>query len=271
MRELIAKASNLPSVPKVLQELMAGFESNSVNGERLAALLANDLAITAKVLRLANSAKFGGNRKIGSVKDAVLVLGTDTLRTLVLSLSLSGSFKPIPGFDLNAYWRYSFRMANRCKYMAKLLPGVDAEMAYTCGLLHGIGEYLIHIVKPEQATLIEQEVALGNRRRETEMKHLGFDFTQAGAELARFWHFPEAIALAIEHQYTPVYNGKLDPYAALIMFGRYLLEHENAVKEGRHELFPVKLAHALQLKLEDTYKYIAEMPDLDAGIDEMLS
>lgn len=270
MRELIEKATNLPSVPKVLQELMAGFESNTVNGERLATLLANDQAITAKVLRLANSAKYGGNRKVGSVKDAVLVLGTDTLRTLVLSVSLSGSFKPLPKFDLNAYWRYSFRMANRCKYMAKLLK-VDVEMAYTCGLLHGIGEYLIHVVKPEQAILIDQEVAMGNRRRETEIKHLGFDFTKAGAELARFWRFPESIALAIEHQYTPVYGGKLDPYAALIMFGRYLLEHENDVKAERYELFPAKLAHALHLKLDETYKHIAQMPDLDAGIDELLS
>lgn len=269
MRELIEKATSLPSVPKILQELMASFQSNSVGGERIATLLANDQAITAKVLRLANSAKYGGHRKIGSVKDAVLVLGTDTLRTLVLSVSLSSSFKPLSNFDLNAYWRYSFRMANRCKYMAKLLK-VDAELAYTCGLLHGIGEYLIHVVKPEQAVLIDQEVALGNRRRETELRHLGFDFTQAGAELARYWHFPDQIVQAIAHQYAPAYGGKLDPYASLIMLGRYLLEHEKDVKAERYELFPAKLAHALHLKLEDVYRHIGQMPDLDADIDDML-
>lgn len=269
MRELIEKATNLPSVPKVLQELIASFDSKSVSGERIASLLSNDQAITAKVLRLANSAKYGGHRKVASVKEAVVVLGTDTLRTLVLSISLASSFKPLPGFDLTAYWRYSFKMANRSKYMAKLL-NVDAETAYTCGLLHGIGEYLLHVVKPDIAVQIDKEVAMGNRRRETEMRHLGFDFTQAGAELARYWHFPEPIALAIQHQYTPVYGGKLDPYASLLMLSRYLLEHDKDVKAERFELFPAKLAHALHLKLDDVYKHIAQMPDVDGDIEELL-
>ena len=270
MRTLIEKATNLPSVPKVMQELIASFNSNSVSGERIATLLSNDQAITAKVLRLANSAKYGGHRKVASVKEAVVVLGTDTLRTLVLSISLANSFKPLPGFDLTAYWRYSFKMASRSKYMAKLLK-VDPETAYTCGLLHGIGEYLLHVVKPDVAVQIDKEVAMGNRRRETEMRYVGFDFTQSGAELARYWHFPEEIALAIEHQYTPVYGGKLDPYASLLMLSRYLLEHEKDVKEERFELFPAKLAHALHLKLEDVYKHIAQMPDLDSDIELLLN
>lgn len=269
MRDFIEKATSLPSIPKVLQELIASLQNDAISSEKIASIVSSDQALTAKVLRLANSVKYGGHRKVGSVKDAVLVLGTSTLRTLVLSVSLTGSFTPLPKFDLPNYWRYSFKMANRCRYLAKLVK-TDVEVAYTCGLLHGVGEYLIHIVKPETAILIDQEVAAGNRRRETELKHLGFDFTRAGAELARYWHFPEEIALAIEHQYTPAYGGKLDPYASLIMLSRYLLEHEKDVDEQRYELFPAKLAHALHLKLEDVYRHIEAMPDIDADLDILL-
>ncbi|MCC5450773.1 HDOD domain-containing protein [Rheinheimera sp. UJ51] len=269
MRELIEKATSLPSIPKVLQDLIASFQSDTVSSEQIATILNSDQALTAKVLRLANSAKYGGHRKIGSVKDAVLVLGTSTLRTLVLSVGLAGSFKAIPGFDLPAYWRYSFRMANRAKYLAKLIKA-DADVAYTCGLLHGVGEYLIHIVKPETAVLIDQEVAAGNRRREIEMKHLGFDFTQAGAELARHWHFPEEIAQAIQHQYTPAKSGTLDPYASLLVLSRYLIEHEQDIQKEQFELFPAKLAHALHLQLDDVYKHILAMPDVDADIEMLM-
>lgn len=270
MRDLIESATALPSMPKLLQELIVSFQNDSISSGKLASMISSDQALTAKVLRLANSVRYGGHRKVGSVQDAVVVLGTDALRTLVLSLYLTNHIKTTPTFNMKAYWTHSFKIANRTRWLAKLVKA-DPEIAYTCGLLHGLGEYLIHIIKPELAQLIDTEVAAGNRRRETELKYLGFDFTKAGAELARYWHFPEEIALAIEQQYTPATGNKINPYAALIMLARYMVDNQKSIQAEQFDQFPVRLTHAMHIKLEDAHRHMLAMPDVDEDLSLYLS
>ena len=270
MKELIENATSLPSIPKVIQELIASLGDENTSSEKIANIIGNDQAITAKVLRLANSARFGGQRKIGSVKDALVVLGMNSLRTLVLSVGLTSSFKSPATFDLKAYWHRSFKIANRCKWLAKLLKA-DPETAYTCGLLHGIGEYLLHVVKPDVAVEIDKLVLAGASRRKTEQEMLGFDYTMAGSELAKHWKFPDMIVEAIRLQQQPAANGDVHPYATLIYLARYMLAYENNVKQGIFDDFPVKLIHAAHLGLAEVYERMEAMPDMDHDIDDMLA
>jgi HD-like signal output (HDOD) protein len=269
MKQMIEKATNLPSIPEVVQKLIASMKDEDVSTETLANIITSDQAITAKVLRLANSAHYGGQRKVGSVKDALVVLGRDALRTLVLSVGLVSSFKAPATFDLKAYWRRSFMLANRVKWLAKL-NNVDAEVAYTCGLLHGIGEYLIHIVKPELAQTIDQQVAGGAPRRKTELELFGFDYTMAGSELAKYWKFPDDIADAIRWQHQPAGSGALLPYATLLYLARYMINYTDKVAQGVFEDFPVKLVHASHLSLETVYLRMENFAEEDDGILAMM-
>lgn len=269
MKKMIEQATNLPSIPEVVQKLIASMNDEDVSTEKLANIITSDQAITAKVLRLANSARYGGQRKVGSVKDALVVLGRDALRTLVLSIGLVSSFKAPASFDLKAYWRHSFMMANRAKWLAKLFK-VDAEVAYTCGLLHGIGEYLIHIMKPELAQVIDQQVAEGAPRRKTEQDLFGFDYTVAGSELAKYWKFPDDIVDAILWQQQPAGSGALLPFATLIYLSRYMITYSEKVKEGVFDDFPVKLIHASHLGLEAVYNRMTEFSEDEDDIIAML-
>ncbi|HEX5793043.1 MAG TPA: HDOD domain-containing protein, partial [Rheinheimera sp.] len=259
MKQLIEKATNLPSIPKVVQELITSFNNPDITSGHIATILSNDQALTAKVLRMANSVRYGGHRKVGSVKDAVLILGFNSLRTLVLSVGFTSALKGPEAFDLEAFWLKSFRMANRCKWLAKSLK-IDAEIAYTCGLLHAIGEYLIHLVKPEEAMIIDKRVNTGESRSRIEQQMLGFDYAQAGAELADYWYFPQEIVQAIRYQEQPYASAQLSPYAACVHIAQYLLDNERKIADGNFDGFPAKLVHSLHLTLSELFTRLGRMP-----------
>ncbi|MDX1676719.1 HDOD domain-containing protein [Arsukibacterium sp.] len=269
MRQMIEQATNLPSIPEVVQKLIASMNDPDVSTETLAGIITSDQAIMAKVLRLANSARYGGQRKVGSVKDALVVLGRDALRTLVLSIGLVSSFKAPASFDLKAYWRRSFMLANRAKWLAKL-NNSDPEVAYTCGLLHGIGEYLIHIIEPELAKTIDEQVEGGAARRKTQLELFGFDYTMAGSELAKYWKFPDDIADAILWQQQPAGSGALLPYATLLYLARYMILYREQVSESKFDELPVKLIHAAHMNLEDTYRRMGDFSEDNDDIIMML-
>ena len=270
MKQMIQSATNLPSIPKVVQELIASFNNPDITSDHIAHILSNDQALSAKVLRLANSVRYGGHRKVGSIKDAVTVLGFNSLRTLVLSAGFTSMIEAPAAFDIKAFWLKSFKMANRCKWLAKSLK-VDAEVAYTCGLLHAIGEYLIHVVKPEQAIVIDKRVATGESRSPLEQQLLGFDFTEAGAELAEHWFFPQSIVQAIRYQENPAATNPISSYAACVHIAQFLVDNEAKIAKGYFDDFPAKLVHALHLTVSDLYTKLENMPPLDEGIEEFLN
>ncbi|MDX1536460.1 HDOD domain-containing protein [Arsukibacterium sp.] len=269
MKQMIEQATNLPSIPEVLQKLIATIHDEETSTDKLATIISNDQAITAKVLRLANSVHFGRQRKVGSVKDALVVLGRDTLRTLVLSIGLVSSFKAPATFDLKAYWHRSFMLANRAKWLAKLNKA-DPEIAYTCGLLHGIGEYLIHIMEPELAKTIDEQVEGGAPRRKTQLELFGFDYTMAGSELAKYWKFPNEIADAILWQQQPAGSGTLLPYPTLLYLARYMIVYREQVSAGNFDELPVKLVHAAHMDLDDTYARMRSFTEDESDIYSML-
>lgn len=223
IRKLIDNAQQMPNIPEVVQELILSFNDEDVNSTEIAAKVAKDQVLTAKVLRMANSAKYGGNRQVGSVNDAVVVLGFNALRTMVLASGLTSAFKAPEGFDLNQFWLNSFTVAGLCKWVARHTD-LDPEVAYTCGMMHNIGELLIHMLVPEQAAKVDSLASLGahNQRARIEETELGFDFTAAGAELAERWKFPDEIVGGVRNQLQPLVDDEVVPLAAVLFLANYI-------------------------------------------------
>lgn len=119
LEALFQQQTALPSIPKVVQEVIESFNNESVSIEEIAKKLAADQVLSAKILRLANSSYYHVSRTIGTVDDAVLMLGFMTVRTLVVSTGMAGSFKKLPGVDLKLFWRYSLDTAIVAKWLAK--------------------------------------------------------------------------------------------------------------------------------------------------------
>src|SRR5471032_2131471 len=116
---LFQNPTALPTAPKVVEELISSFDKASVSTEEIAKKLSTDPVLSAKLLRLANSAYYHVSRSIGTVEDAVLMLGFVTVRTLVISSGLVSGFKTVPCLDLKQFWRYSLHTAVSAKWIAK--------------------------------------------------------------------------------------------------------------------------------------------------------
>lgn len=212
---LFAQLHNLPNVPEVAQVLIRQFDDPNTSIETLSRTVARDPVIAAKVLRLANSARFRGARESTSIEDAALRLGFNTLRTLVLASAFAGGFKAAPGFDLQSFWYNSFLVASLCKPLAKQ-AGLDQETAFTCGMLHDIGELLIQSGAPELAPSLAGRATASSHRAADETLQLGFGYPEVGAELARRWQLPQVLRDAIGYQARPLQAPEGNGYALIV-------------------------------------------------------
>lgn len=272
IRKLIDNAQQMPNIPEVVQELILSFNDKDVNSTEISAKVAKDQVLTAKVLRMANSAKYGGNRQVGSVNDAVVVLGFNALRTMVLASGLTSAFKAPEGFDINQFWLNSFTVAGLCKWVAKHTD-LDPEVAYTCGMMHNIGELLIHMLVPEQAAKVDSLASLGahNQRARIEETELGFDFTAAGGELAERWKFPAEIVNGVRNQLQPLVDDEVVPLAAVLFLANYI--HTINCSDTPEPLlnhFPKEVADLLNINAVELMAHLDETKSLNEGLEDML-
>jgi len=165
LESLIKRIYDLPSIPKVVQDLIADLSAKSADASTISKNIQTDPVIAAKVLRLANSARYGAGRKIGSLDSAVVMLGTDTLKTLVIASGVTGTMKDIPGLDMRDFWRNSFLVANICKQIVRSSgAGSDPETAFTFGMLHNIGIPLMCLGHEEEMKTIHDKLLEGGNR-----------------------------------------------------------------------------------------------------------
>ena len=270
---LFQNQQNLPTAPKVVDELISSFDNMAVSVDEIAKKLATDPVLSAKLLRLANSAYYHVSRSIGTVDDAVMMLGFVSVRTLVISAGLVSGFKTVKGLDLKQFWRYSLHTAVAAKWIAKDVRE-NTELAFTIGMMHAIGQLVMHAAMPEQALDIDRQAApLSGERLVAEKDALGFDFADAGAELALRWKFPEVFSDTIRAFPDPLACAPPSRMGAVIHLAawRARIEENKPDKDEIDASYPVAVAASLGLAprlLLDTMPAPAE---LAAGLDELVN
>ncbi|CBL46635.1 Conserved hypothetical protein [gamma proteobacterium HdN1] len=262
------RALEMPSMSKVVQELITTFSDPKANIDSIAKKIRLDQALSAKVLRMANSARYGAGRKVASIDSAIVTLGFDAVRTLVVASGVTGAFKKVPHLDMMAYWRETFLVANISKSIAKH-AGMDGEAAFTCGLMHSVGMVLMYLSDAENMHRIETLVKNGANRVELERSQFGYDYAEVGAELAKRWNFPDNITHAIgQHTTVPTSTG-IDPYALIVYLACNLVKAtlHNVPKPQILGSFPTELTQPLNLNLvalmEELDKLLAQEDDID--------
>lgn len=272
MASIFEQTQELPHIPRVVQELMQSFKDENIDVDAISKKVSMDQALTAKVLRLANSAHYGASRSVTNANDAIVLLGFNTLRTMVLASGVTSSFKSPEGFDMNGFWKQSFAIGALSKWIAGYTPKCEAETAFTCGMLNSIGSLLIRIVLPEEVKSIDEAETMGGKRHSLERAKLGFDGAKVGAELAKRWKFPDEMQAAIHDQNNVDFDQEYGMYAGIIYIAKYL---HNAHKEEWNEEriveeFPLAVAQVIGMDTEKAYKDIASTTDLETGLDALL-
>ncbi|EKE72417.1 HDOD domain-containing protein [Gallaecimonas xiamenensis] len=246
LQDCFSKPQLLPNIPEVVKDLIATFNESEPDMGHIVSELSMDPVLSAKVLRLANSSRFGGVREIGSVKEAAIRLGLERLRTLVIASGLISATKAMQGIDLHAFWNRSFLTAELCRQLA-VSAGLPAEQHFTCGMLHDLGKLILVVTFPARADDVAT-LATRQGRASAEQSLLGFTTADIGAELAQRWQFPEPVVAGLKHQFDPISSGSFSSEAALVFLSTWLLDH--GALAGGQEAWSEHLALTLGLDWE---------------------
>lgn len=204
-QQLRARVKDFPPLPAVVLELITSLGKDDLSAEDIAAKLSRDVALSAKTLRMANSSFYGMTRQIGSIPEALTILGLRTVRTVVVAAGVTGSFKPPDGsgFEFPPFWRHAIGAALCGQALARELR-MDSDIGFTVGLLHDIGRIALAYSYPrDYAEVLAYQKEGDALLVEAERAVLGTDHARMGGQLAEHWQFSPVIVEAIEHHHTP--------------------------------------------------------------------
>ena len=202
---LINEAVDLHTLPVVVIEADRLMRDPRTSAQDIAKVIARDIALAERVLRLANSAYYGFQRRIGNLTQAVVLLGFQTVRNLLLTVSVIDSFRPgsHDDFDYSAFWAHSVATAMVAGEVGRQGEFDDAEEGYVTGLMHDVGTLLIAQHFPAVQHQISQRVAAGECKLEAERALIDLDHSDVGSKLATSWGLPEAVTVGIRDHHTP--------------------------------------------------------------------
>lgn len=194
INDIAAGRVELPTIPRVVQRLIAELRDPDVDFRKIGEALSQDPVLSAKVLRLANSSFFGGQRSMASIDSAVALIGIQALTRLIVACGVSSSLKDIPGIDLPTFWRDALVAATAAHKLAPCLEA-DPEEAYVCGLLHATGHLILCQTYPEIANMMFTGFAVvrGAELATIELDAFGIDHAAVGALWVETIGFPQPV------------------------------------------------------------------------------
>lgn len=204
--QLVEDVRQLVSPPEVYYQLEGLIHKPQASLDDIANVIRTDLDLSARLLRIANSAFYGYPSKIESIPRALSTIGTRQLRDLVLATTVVRLFSQIP-FDvinMNLFWRHSMYTGLLARSLADMLDEPNEERFYLVGLLHDIGRLLMYLKLPEQVqSVMEQASEHQQPRFRVEIANLGYDHGELGAALLRNWRLPDAVIEPVRYHHQP--------------------------------------------------------------------
>lgn len=263
---LLQVPNTLPTAPRVVDELISSFMYPNVSVDEIARTLSTDPVLSAKLLRLANSAYYHVSRSIGTVDEAVRMLGFVSVRTLVISAGLVSGFKTVPGLDLKRFWHFSLNTAVAAKWIARKADD-NPELGFTIGMMHGLGQLVMHIGLPQQMLALDAQVGLyATGRLAAERAEIGYDHSAVGAVLAERWKFPEIFASSIRG----LGDGAAEPMAAVLRLAVWRAQMEEAGANAQAMADAVAAGEAGPLAEQVNLNEMPALAELSAGLDELV-
>jgi putative nucleotidyltransferase with HDIG domain len=210
INRVVGGINNLPTPPIVFTQIQKVLNNPNTSAFDIAAILQEDPAMSAKVLKLTNSAYYGLSREIDSVKQAVMIVGLDAVKNLVLSASVISIFSKdqIDQEFQDYFWRHSLATAFGARMLSRLLRTkltFDAESGFSAGMLHDIGKMVISVYMSEESQQIKAKKAeqpnIPDYKIEDDI--LGYNHAHIGALLGQHWKLPTTLIEAVKFHHFP--------------------------------------------------------------------
>jgi len=207
LRRLVTQMERLPSLSSLYFDIMDELRSPDPSAKRVGEIIAQDLGMSAKVLQVVNSAFYALRQQVSSPAHAVVLLGLDSIRILVLSLHVFQQFESLPVWrlPLNALWRHSILVAMAAKRIVdrETADARAADRAFMAGLLHDVGKLVLAVNLPkEYGAAMDRAEVRHIALHEAEAEVLGATHAEVGAYLLGIWGLPDTIVMATAHHHS---------------------------------------------------------------------
>lgn len=206
IQKILAKAEDMPVLPHIAMEILNLIDDENSVPADFQNIIESDQVMTLKILKLANSAYYGYPREIISVKEAIVILGLDTLKSLVLSLltrqMLSKNLDTY-GLEKGQLWEHSLAVAMIARSIARKMKLANLERYFVAGLLHDIGKLLLDFYLLENIDKLKEQIQVGGLDiTQAEENLLGFDHAFIGSKLIEHWNLPSFLVNIIRYHHS---------------------------------------------------------------------
>ena len=200
------RIEDLPTLPSIAMEVNKMLEDYDTSIKTLSRTIEKDQAMVSKILKLVNSAFFGVRSKVSNIPHAVVLLGFNTVRNAVVSVSIMDSFSGedlLEGFNITDFWTHSVAVAVTSRHLAEQTRLHPADDCFIGGLLHDIGkvilsQYFQDLFKKVWISAQENKLSF----YEAEKKEIPVNHAQIGGHLTKKWQLPAGLADAIQYHHT---------------------------------------------------------------------
>jgi len=213
LKHITSLLPSFPSMPGAAVKLLALMDDAEINVAQIEKILRQDAGLTANLLKLANSAYFGIPSRVGSVRQAILLLGLKRLIQMVIASCVSAIMdKPVPGYDLcpGELWRHSIAVSVAAEGLVKELKVDAAEEIFTAALLHDVGKLVLGEFVEDDFNKIENALSGGVAFETAEDMVLGTNHADIGARILNQWSLPADIINAVRWHHQPESAQKSD-------------------------------------------------------------
>jgi len=206
IEDLFQEENQIPSLPNIFYQFKEAVEDPNRSFDDVAEIVSHDTGLSARLLKIVNSAFFGFPSEIETISHAISIVGIQHLNDLVLSTVVMGCFKDIPAetIDMESFWKHSVACALTSKTLAEKIEIPNPERVFVAGLLHDIGRLII-CSKASMETLkiffLMNNQNLPLHLAETEA--LGFNHSDVGAKLIQEWGLPKIHEDIVGHHHNP--------------------------------------------------------------------
>jgi len=201
IRKRVEALKNIPTLPGIFEKITHLMQGSNTAAEDIANIISSDQVLSAKVLRVVNSVFYGFPGRISSLTHALIILGFDVVKGLMLSTSV---FDMMIARGFHGLWEHSLGCAVTAGVIARRTNDPNPEETSIAALLHDIGKLIIRIELPKESSRIDQTTA--NKEistYEAEEEILGFNHATVGGWLCKEWHLPNKLSGPIAYHHKP--------------------------------------------------------------------
>jgi HD-like signal output (HDOD) protein len=227
IRKQLSAVGNLPSIPHIITEVSQMLDDENTSASDLCKVISQDQSIATKILSVANSPMYGIPRRVATIDFAIVIIGLEHIRSLLLALSMMEMFKAKNSADWNHndYWKHSLMVGTTAKKIADDLRYPKSGEVFTAGLLHDLGLLVLHKYMPRDfKNILDLVKKDGVPYLQAEKIVLGFSHEDIAEYLFEKWNFPSFINDAVLYHHNPSLSQNNPVLSSLIHLVDYVTQ-----------------------------------------------